>query len=473
MFVESIRQPIYLVVILIACLLQVFNVALSAYTMGMGEETEITGDNKMLLDLGLATVLGGATLLAAFIATAILSKEIQNKTVLTVIAKPVGRPLFIVGKFIGTAGAMILATLGMLAFFLIAIRHGVLQTARDTFDVPALLFASLAIFGSLGIGAWTNFFYRWVFASVAAALISPLLILAWLLTLVFDPDWAFTNPAEVLDPQLMLACGTVVLATLILTAVALLASTRLGQVMTTVVCAAVFILGLLSNYLVGRHAFVNDHVARIDRLVVPNIEEFDPTPPVAKGLQRSDLPEVDPINLDAYRQYQNNTSPSAPGFTFTVEFTGRPSDDLLPGTPVYYGPDPTGIALRVPDQQPFLGDPADTDELLAPDSGPALVVQSYDPTTRRLSIANVGGLSVSELPGDLDYLFVTPTSTNPAAIALWAIIPNMQALWLVDALTQGHQISTRYAMSILVYTAAYVAAMLALATALFQTRDVG
>lgn len=472
-FVEALRQPIYLAVILIGCLLQIFNVALSAYTLGLGEETDITGDNKMLLDLGLATVLGASTLLAAFVATAILSKEIENKTVLTVIAKPVGRPLFIFGKYLGTLCAMILAGIGMLAFFLIAIRHGVLQTARDTFDLPALLFLSLAVFGALGIGAWTNFFYKWVFASTAAGLLTPFLVIAWLLTLIIDPEWNFTNPTETLDAQLLIACATVLMASSILTAFALLASTRLGQVMTTVTCAAIFILGLLSNYLVGRFAYDNTHVARVDRIIVPNLEDFDPTPPIAKGLQRDDVPDVDPILLDTYRDYQRNTTPNGAGFTFTVELTARPSNDFVPGTPIYFGPDPAGIRISVPAQTTFTGDITDPQELQTPSLGKALVVQRYDSETRLLTIVNAGGLAIPKLPNDLDYIFVTPTQTNPAAIATWSIIPNLQSLWLVDALTQGHQISSKYLLTIFTYTVAYIIALLGFATALFQTRDVG
>ena len=40
-------------------------VLLSAYSMGYTEETEVFGDDKLLLDMGLATVMVCATLLAA------------------------------------------------------------------------------------------------------------------------------------------------------------------------------------------------------------------------------------------------------------------------------------------------------------------------------------------------------------------------------------------------------------------------
>ena len=55
-------------------------------------------DQRMMIDLGLSTILLCGTLLAAFIATNVLNREIQNRTVLTVISKPVSRPVFVLGK---------------------------------------------------------------------------------------------------------------------------------------------------------------------------------------------------------------------------------------------------------------------------------------------------------------------------------------------------------------------------------------
>src|SRR5215813_10451940 len=73
-FVESVRQPIYFILIMLCGILQVFNVLGSAYSMGYTETAEVSGDNKLLLDLGLATIFVCGTLLAAFIATAVISR---------------------------------------------------------------------------------------------------------------------------------------------------------------------------------------------------------------------------------------------------------------------------------------------------------------------------------------------------------------------------------------------------------------
>ena len=80
-FFESIRQPIMLVVLVAATVLIVLSNPLSAFTMDENQ--------RMLVDIGLATVFLAGAVLAAFIATNVLGREIENKTALTVISKPV------------------------------------------------------------------------------------------------------------------------------------------------------------------------------------------------------------------------------------------------------------------------------------------------------------------------------------------------------------------------------------------------
>ena len=94
-FFESIRQPIVLVVLIIASVFLILSNPLAAFTM--------EDDQRMLIDIGMATVFLSGTLLAAFVATGVLTREIENKTALTVISKPVGRPVFVIGKFLGVA----------------------------------------------------------------------------------------------------------------------------------------------------------------------------------------------------------------------------------------------------------------------------------------------------------------------------------------------------------------------------------
>jgi hypothetical protein len=439
-FLESVRQPIYIVLILAGGLLQAFNTLLASYSMGYSDSAEVSGDNKLLLDMGLATVFVISTVLGAFIATAVLSREIENKTALTVISKPIGRPIFIFGKFIGATGAVLLAGFVLLLFFLLAVRQGVFSTARDTVDGPVVLFATLATVLSIGLGVWGNYFYGWVFSSTTMYAMAPLVLLAWLLTLIVGPEWSAQSLLTDLKPQVMTAGVCVLLAMPVLVAVAIAASTRLGQVMTITVCVGAFVLGLLSNHLVGRRAFQNSPIAGIagvEQVRDPSGYDFDDTG-------------------DAYR----------------IMLDGPPMEEVGVGTLLFYGPSPNGIAIAVPEQAPFEGDAADDEDIFG-STTQHIVVSEVGSDPQTLLLRNAGGLDVVRPPQPGDSLFLQRTEINRLAWAGWSLIPNLQFFWLVDAVTQAHTIPPGYLLLAIFYSVAQVTGLLSLAVILFQTRDVG
>src|SRR5262245_14732314 len=223
-FLESIRQPIMLVVLVVATILIVLANPLSAFTM--------QNDQRMYIDIGLATVFMCGALLAAFIATNVLGREIENRTALTVISKPVSRPLFVLGKYLGVAGALTLATAYMSFVFLLVEQHTVLQTVRDPIHVPVIVFGASAGIIGLAIGVWCNFFYNKVFSSTVICITTPLAGLAYLFSLMFRWDFSLQPINQGFKPQLWLALAALLVAILVLTAIAVAASTRLGQVMT-------------------------------------------------------------------------------------------------------------------------------------------------------------------------------------------------------------------------------------------------
>ncbi|MHC5068303.1 MAG: ABC transporter permease [Planctomycetota bacterium] len=250
-FTESIRQPIF-VVLLIACmLLLILNPAISAYTLG--------DDDKLLLDMGLSTIFLGGLFLAAFTATGVLSREIDNKTVLTVISKPIGRPTFVIGKYIGVIGAITVAFWIWSALFLLTIRHRVMSTAADHLDMPVIVFGSVAVLGSILIAVWGNYFYNWVFNSRFSAVLLVMITLAYMMVLMVDKKWQFQSITTELNQgvgqmwQLLIALGLVLEALAVITAIAIACSTRLGQLMTLAICLAVFLVGLSSDYMFGRY----------------------------------------------------------------------------------------------------------------------------------------------------------------------------------------------------------------------------
>jgi hypothetical protein len=439
-FVESMRQPIFFVLVMVAGIMQVFNTLLSSYSMGYTEQTEVSGDNKMLLDMGLATVMVCATLLAAFVATSVVSRELENKTALTVISKPVGRPLFVLGKYLGIAGSILVASVIMLVFFQFAIRHAVMSTARDTVDGPVVLFGSTALLIAIALGIWGNFFYGWVFSSTCIGALLPLSLIAYALTLMVSKEWAWQAIGTDVKPQIMIASGGVLLSLMVLTAIAVACSTRLGQVMTIVVAAGFFMLGLLSNHMLGRPAFDNRFVGRISAVETTRLD--------TEGMNKA-------------------------GQNVAITLKTPPSPELKIGQPVYYGPNPNGVGLAVPVQGTFEGNPNNQEQVFAAKSTPALVVREVKDEGKTYTLVNVNNLAVTRAPEVNDYLFIRPTGGNLAARAAWGVIPNLQLFWMVDAVTQGNPISPRYLVLLAGYSAAQIAAFLSLGIMLFQRRDVG
>jgi len=265
-FVETLRQPIYGVILCVTAIMMVLNVSLAGFTL--------ENDNKLLIDLGLSTLLLSGLFLSAFSAAGVLSREIDNKTVLTVISKPVGRPLFILGKFAGLVAALGVAFyLGTLVFML-AIRHGVLQRTSDPWDAPVLVLGCGAVVLSLTAAAFCNYFYNKQFSPTAVTFLVPLLTLAVVLVGFFDEHWdVIPFGSNYVGGQCLIAAYLVSLAVMITAAVAVAASTRLGQVMTLVTCTVVLGLGVISDYALGQHADTST-LAWIAYQAVPNIGPF-------------------------------------------------------------------------------------------------------------------------------------------------------------------------------------------------------
>lgn len=473
-FTESIRQPIFFVLVVLSGILQWFNTWGTGFSMGDSSSAEVSGDNKLLLDIGLATVFVFGMLLAAFIATAVVSKEIERRTVLTVVSKPIGRPVVVFGKYLGVLAAILVAVLTMLLFLLMGIRHGVMSIASDKPDAPVIVFSLAAVFLAVALGAVCNYMYGWPFSQTTMLVMLPAMLLAYSLVLFIDKNWHWQSlwhdeyreglqgirqwtlkdwmdrrgglpqnavKIRVYDdfkPQILLACYGMVLAISVLTAVATAVSTRLGQVMTIVVCASIFMAGLLTNHLLGRRAFTNRDVG---------------------------------VVLQATPYHPAETSFQKTGDRYTLVLENAPTATLSPGMPIYWGANPNGFALAVPPAQPLPSRPG------SPQSEPVryrgIVITSV--TDKTLEVRQDGDppLPVSRPPERGDFIFLAPTRTNHLAAAAWAVMPNMHYFWLLDAVNQNSPIPGHHITLLTGYAVLQSAAFLCLGVVLFQKRDVG
>lgn len=262
-FVESIRQPFYIIWTCVIGLGIVLAPYLAAYTF--------EDDNKLATDMSLSMLLMGGLILAAFTATGVISREIENRTALTVISKPIARPTFILGKFFGVAGALVLGWWNWSLLHLIALRQGAFSTAGTPWDFPVLIFGSLAVLGALGVAVGLNYLFHRHFGAAFAKWLGLLLPIAYAAILPFDHDFSPQSPLTDIDGGVLLASFFVLQAVFLFTAVAVACSTRLGQVATLVMCFVFFLLGITSDYIFGKGASEGVLTYEVLYAAVPNL----------------------------------------------------------------------------------------------------------------------------------------------------------------------------------------------------------
>jgi len=263
--IETLRQPIYAVIISIALLLFLISPSLAMYTMD--------DDNKLLREIGLSTLFLASLFIAIFSASGAVSIELENKTIMTVLTKPVQRPIFLIAKFLGVLLAVALAHYLCTVALLMAIRHGVMETASDTHDWTVLGAAGVIVVVTTVLSAFFNYVYDWKFTSTAIV-IAAILATAGLVFLIFIDENLKFNPGgngiHALD-----VCGSILLflAAMVIAALAVAVSTRFNTMVTLSACVGIFLLGLISDYVFGRFADVYLW-ARIGRFIVPNLQVF-------------------------------------------------------------------------------------------------------------------------------------------------------------------------------------------------------
>jgi Cu-processing system permease protein len=122
-------------------------------------------DEKILKDIGLAAIDFVGTLIAVFIGTGLVSKEIERRSLYPLLAKPLSRGEFFVGKFAGLAFTLLVNVSVMLLGLLLTL----LLTQRR--PDPALLTAVYPILlGLLLTVAFAMLFSTLTSATLAAVL---------------------------------------------------------------------------------------------------------------------------------------------------------------------------------------------------------------------------------------------------------------------------------------------------------------
>ncbi len=264
-FIETLRQPVYAVIIIAALFLLFISPSLTMYTM--------SDDNKLLREMGLSTLFLASLFIAIFSASGAVAKEIENKTIITVLSKPVKRPTFIIAKFFGVAAAVVLAHYICTVALLMAIRHGVLETASDTPDWTVLSTAGVAVALTFSLSAFFNYAYDWRFSSTAIVLAGIFATLSIVFLYFIDRNWQFNPRENGINTLDVYGSVLLLLAAIIIVALAVALSARFNIMVTLSACVGIFLLGLISDYTFGRFAETRIW-AKVGRFLVPNLQIF-------------------------------------------------------------------------------------------------------------------------------------------------------------------------------------------------------
>lgn len=112
-FREAVRDRVLYNLVVFALLMVASSLLFGQISIGI--------ERLILVNLGLTAVSVFGIIIAIFIGIGLVSKEIDKRTLYTVLARPVRRWEFILGKFCGLAGTLVVNTLFMAVGFFLAL----------------------------------------------------------------------------------------------------------------------------------------------------------------------------------------------------------------------------------------------------------------------------------------------------------------------------------------------------------------
>jgi ABC-type transport system involved in multi-copper enzyme maturation permease subunit len=169
-FREAIRDRILYLLLVFALLLIAFAQILGLLTVGSEE--------KIIKDLGLAAISLFGVLTSIFIGVSLVSKEIDRRTIYTIVSKPIARHEFILGKYFGLALTLLVNTAVMTGWFYLVLAIKGFADSRLLLAV-FLIFLELLLLTAIAI----------LFSSFSTPILSTLLSLS--LYLVGHLSWSF------------------------------------------------------------------------------------------------------------------------------------------------------------------------------------------------------------------------------------------------------------------------------------------
>jgi ABC-type transport system involved in multi-copper enzyme maturation permease subunit len=254
-FREGIRQPLFWFLVGVGLVVMILMPFLPYFTFGE--------DIKMVKELGYDLIMLFAGFFAVLAAAMSITEEIEGRTAITLMSKPVSRRQFLLGKFIGILmAALMMTALLSVPFFLILWLKPVYD--REPFNPPAFL--NMVAYYVSGLGEAPTY-------------------------LIGGMAWWFGD-AVVGSVGLILGFCQVT----VLLAIAVALATRLPMVVNLIICLVVFFLGNLTPVLVQvsqkKFALIQFMAQLFDHLL-PGLSFFN----IGPALTRDTLPAAGPFSL--------------------------------------------------------------------------------------------------------------------------------------------------------------------------------
>jgi len=142
-FRESLRDRILYNLLFFALLLMGFSVLLGDFT--------IAEQKKIVTDLGLAAINLVGVVIAIFVGIGLVSKEIERRTIYTIMARPISRAQFILGKYLGLALTLLVNVGIMLVVFLATLLMDRVQIQAGLFQAIQLIYVELLLVTALAL----------------------------------------------------------------------------------------------------------------------------------------------------------------------------------------------------------------------------------------------------------------------------------------------------------------------------------
>ena len=239
---EAVRQPLFFLLVLIAAAVILLNSYMPFFTFG--------SDTQELKSNGLSTMLICGLLLAVWTAGMSITNDIEGKTAMTLLSKPVNRRQFILGKYMGILQAVIWLFIPLTLFLCFMTYYKVGYDQREQ---------------AAAVSSWfeqTEFMGR---------------------TITWLQQDRLAETAQIL-PGVVLCFFQVA----VLGAISVAIATRLPMVVNLVASFAIFVIGNLTPLLVTQGTTIIEQeavifVAKLIATVFPSLESFDIHAKLAKG----------------------------------------------------------------------------------------------------------------------------------------------------------------------------------------------